>query len=73
MSADALKEFLNRREALKKLADDLKPDEFPEDVLAFFRAGRHGGAPLDKLTVPVKQWLADRDLLKNVRVIVIAR
>jgi hypothetical protein len=72
-SAEALRQFLDRRQALRKLADDLNPDEFPSEVLDFFRAGRHGGAPLDKLTVTVKEWLADRDLLNNVRVIVIAR
>jgi|SRR5882672_9785116 len=72
-SAEALGQFLDRREALRKLADDLKPDEFPNEVLAFFKAGRHGGAPLEKLTDTVRQWLADRDLLKNVRVTVVAR
>jgi len=72
-SPEALEQFLDRREALRKLADDLKPDEFPSEVLEFFKAGRHGGAPLEKLTATVRQWLADRDLLKSVRVIVVAR
>ena len=43
------------------------------EVLEFFRAGRQGGAPLEKLTASVRQWLADRDLLKSVRVTVVAR
>lgn len=72
-SAEALGQFLDRREALRRLADDLKPDEFPNEVLEFFKAGRHGGAPLGKLTETVRQWLAERDLLKNVRVTVVAR
>jgi hypothetical protein len=72
-SAHSLKQFLDRRDALKTLSDDLQPQEFPPEVLEFFRAGRHGGAPLDKLTDAVRQWLADRDLIKNVRVTVLAR
>lgn len=72
-SAAALEQFLDRRHALRKLADDLKPDEFPGEVLEFFKAGRHGGAPLEKLTPTVRQWLSDRDLLRNVRVTVVAR
>lgn len=72
-SAEALRQFLDRREALRKLADNLRPDEFPREVLEFFRAGRHGGAPLDRLTDTVRQWLADRDLIKYVRVTVVAR
>jgi hypothetical protein len=73
VSAEALAQFLDRREALRKLADELTPEEFPTEVLEFFKAGRHGGAPLEKLTTTVRQWLADRDLLKNVRVTVLAR
>jgi hypothetical protein len=73
VSAEALEEFLDRREALRRLADELKPDEFPKDVLDFFRAARHSGAPLEKLTDTVRAWLSERDLLKNVRVTVVAR
>lgn len=72
VSSDALEQFLDRRESLQRLTDDLKPSEFPEDVLEFFRAGRHGGAPLEKLTDAVRKWLAERDLLKNVRITVIS-
>jgi hypothetical protein len=73
-SAEALEQFLDRREALRRLADDLKPDEFPSEVLEFFKAGRQGGgAPLEKLTTNVRQWLSDRDLLKHVRVQVVVR
>jgi len=72
-SAEALGQFLDRRQALRKLADDLSPDEFPKEVLEFFKAGRHGGAPLDKLTNTVREWLSERDLLKNIRVTVVTR
>lgn len=74
VSAEALEQFLDHREALRRLADDLKPDEFPSEVLEFFKAGRQGGgAPLEKLTASVRQWLSDRDLLKHVRVQVVVR
>lgn len=43
-SAEALEQFLDRREALRRLADNLKPDEFPSEVLEFFKAGRRGAA-----------------------------
>ena len=74
LSAEALEQFLDHRKALRRLADDLKPGEFPNEVLEFFKAGRHGGgAPLERLTPSVRQWLSDRDLLKHVRVQVIVR
>ena len=74
VSAKALEDFLDHREALRLLADDLKPSEFPSEVLEFFKAGRQGGgAPLEKLTGDVRQWLSDRDLLKHVRVQVVVR
>jgi hypothetical protein len=72
-SAQALRQFLDRREALGKLADDLNPTEFPKEILEFFKAGRNGGAPLDKLTSTVREWLSERNLLKDVRVTVISR
>lgn len=73
-SAEALAQFLDRRTQLRSLADDLKPSEFPPEVLEFFRAGRQGqGAPLEKFTDGVRQWLGQRGLLKNVRVTVIAK
>jgi len=73
-SAEALAQFLDRRTELRSLADDLKPSEFPVEVLDFFKAGRQGqGAPLEKFTDGVKRWLNERGLLKNVRVTVIAK
>ncbi len=73
-SAEALAQFLDRRTELRSLADDLKPSQFPAEILDFFKAGRQGqGAPLEKFTDSVQQWLKERDLLKNVRVTVIAK
>jgi hypothetical protein len=70
MSALELAQFLDKRDDLKALADQLNPDEFPKEVLEFFKAARYGGAPYDKFTVAVREWLKDRDQLKNVRVII---
>ena len=71
-TADELETFLNKRQELRRLADKLDPEEFPKEVLDFFKAARkQGGAPLDKLTESVREWLAARDQLKNVRVSVI--
>jgi hypothetical protein len=53
---------------VKTLADRLNPDEFPKEVREFFSAMRRGGAPLEKFTETVRQWLSDRDQLKNVRI-----
>lgn len=70
-NAQELEEFLDRRDALRELADQLDPTEFPEDVLDFFRAARRGGgAPLEKFTDNVQQWLSERGLLKTVRVVI---
>jgi hypothetical protein len=73
-SAQALAQFLDRRKDLRALADDLRPTEFPQEVLDFFKAGRQGqGAPLEKFTSGVQKWLSARGLLGNVRVTVIAK
>jgi hypothetical protein len=73
-SAEALARFLDTRKELRALADDLTPDEFPTEVLEFFRASRQGqGAPLEKFTGVVREWLAARGLTQYVRVTVVAR
>lgn len=74
MKTDELATFLDRRDELRRLADQLDPAEFPKEVIEFFRAARQSsGAPLEKLTEAVRKWLQERDQLKNVRVTVIAR
>jgi len=71
MSPEELGRFLDRRDALRRLADELRPAEFPKEVIDFFKAARRGGgAPLEKLTETVRQWLAERDQLKNIRITV---
>lgn len=67
LTADNLDAFLRRREELSRLADGLKPSEFPAEVLEFFKAARHG-APIEKFTDVVRQWLADRNQLTNIRI-----
>jgi hypothetical protein len=73
MNAQSLADFLGKRDQLRDLADHLKPDEFPKEVLEFFRATRQGGAPLEKFTSVVSEWLEQRGQLKNVRVTMIQR
>jgi hypothetical protein len=70
MSAQELEEFLDRRDALKEVADQLNPAEFPKEVLEFFKAARRGGAPLEKFTSSVQEWLLRRGLLTSVRVVI---
>jgi hypothetical protein len=70
MPAADLEQFLDRRDSLRALADQLLPVEFPKEVLEFFKAARHEGAPLDKFTETVRDWLEKRNQLKNVRVFV---
>jgi hypothetical protein len=70
MNAQSLAEFLDKRDQLRSLADQLNPEDFPKEVLDFFRASRQGGAPLEKFTTVVREWLDQRGQLKNVRVII---
>lgn len=67
-TAQDLEEFLDKRDELRALADELDPEEFPREVLEFFKAVRQGGAPLEKLTNSVREWLAARGQLKDLRI-----
>jgi hypothetical protein len=67
-TAEDLEQFLDKRNELRVLAEELNPDEFPKEVLEFFRAVRQGGAPLDKLTDGVREWLTARGQLKDLRI-----
>lgn len=63
--------FLEKRKELGTLAEDLRPEDFPKEVLEFFKAARHhDGAPLEKLTETVRHWLVQRNQLSHIRVIV---
>jgi hypothetical protein len=73
MSANQLNAFLEQRDMLRQLADNLKPEQFPSEVLEFFRAMRQGGAPLGKFSDSVRRWLESRDMLKDVRIILSPR
>lgn len=68
MDAMQLSVFLKKREFVKSLAERLTPDDFPREVRDFFAAMRRGGATLEKFTDAVRQWLGDRDQLRNVRI-----
>lgn len=71
LSAGDLREFLRKRDELRALADGLNPDDFPQEVLDFFKAAKQGGAPLEKFTEAVRQWLEARGQLKSVRLTVV--
>lgn len=61
--------FLYLSATLQERLALLDPDDFPREVLTFFRhAQSPGGAPLDLLTNAVRDWLATRGLLDRVRV-----
>jgi hypothetical protein len=68
-----LESFLDNLNELRALADELSPQEFPKEVLEFFKAVRQGGAPLDKLTESVREWLAARGQLKDLRITIATR
>ena len=74
MDATQLSVFLKRRTFVSSLAANLTPTEFPKEVREFFAAmKRGGGAPLDKFTEVVQEWLKERDQLKNVRITLVTR
>jgi hypothetical protein len=67
-SPTELDALLSKREQLRELANSLLPEEFPQSVLDFYKvARRKDGAALDALTPEVRDWLAKRKLLQNVR------
>jgi hypothetical protein len=72
MSAVQLDEFLTRRDRIGELVSEVSGEEFPNAVLAFFKAARErNGAPIAKLTEEVREWLERNELTKNIRVIVV--
>jgi hypothetical protein len=71
LGPDELAQFLDARARLQSLASELRPDEFPREVLAFFEAVRRGGLPLDRLTHDIREWLRVHDLLDRVRVTIV--
>jgi hypothetical protein len=71
MTVEQLEHFLDRRDSLRQHAEELKPEEFPKEVLEFFKAARRGGVPLEKFTSSLQEWLSERDQLKNVRITIL--
>lgn len=71
MTVQQLEHFLDSRNSLRQRAEALKPEEFPKEVLEFYSAARRGGIPLEKFSSSLKEWLSQRDQLKNVRVTIL--
>jgi hypothetical protein len=65
--------FLARRAELLLLADELKHEDLPPEVLRFFRAVRLNQASIDTLTDTVRTWLAQHDQLKDLRITLVQR
>jgi hypothetical protein len=68
LGPDQLAQFLDARGRLQSLADELRPAEFPREVLEFFQALRRGGLPVDRLTDVVRGWLDAHGLLNRLRI-----
>lgn len=60
-TAAELTEFVTVLESRSALWDDVKMEEKPE-VVQFIQASGGAGAPLELLTQPVRDWLAERGL-----------
>jgi hypothetical protein len=71
LNANDLGRFLDQCDAVRTLADGLDVAGFPKEVLEFYKAVRKGGAPLDKFTDVVRDWLTKRDQLRHVRITVV--
>lgn len=63
-----LEVFLSRRAELLLLIDQLKNNDLPDEVFAFFRAVRASEATFAHLTPVVQNWLKEHDQLKDVRI-----
>ena len=72
-SPEDLATFLTRRAELLLIIDQLKNEELPHEVLAFFRAVRNSQATLDHLTPVVRAWLEQHGQLSDVRITMVAK
>jgi hypothetical protein len=68
-----LDEFLSRRAELLLLIDQLKNNDLPDEVFAFFRAVRSSQATFAHLTPVVQDWLREHDQLKDVRIMMVTK
>jgi ParB-like chromosome segregation protein Spo0J len=69
LGAEYLARFLDARGRLQTLAADLRPAEFPREVLVFFDdLRRQRGLPLGRLTDTVREWLDVHGLLDQIRI-----
>ena len=67
-SAERMEAAHTLSQSLKDHATELNPDDWPQDVLAFLEQAQRGGAELDLFTESVRQFLKDKNLLRNIRV-----
>lgn len=72
-SPEDLGAFLTKRAELLLIMDQLKNEDLPEEVLAFFRAVRASQATFAHVTPVVRNWLEKHDQLKDVRITMVTR
>lgn len=66
---EELEQYLDIRKNVAEAFQSLNPEQFPDEVLAFFQSSQTaGGAPWSKLTDGVLEWLRNNGLLDKLRI-----
>lgn len=72
-STEDVRVFRSHVSEMKSRLDELTADDYPPDVLEFFRSAQHEpGASYDLLTPEVAEWLRERGLLSRLRIRLVA-
>jgi DNA repair exonuclease SbcCD ATPase subunit len=72
-SPEDLGTFLTKRSELLLIIDQLRNENLPDEVLAFFRAVRTSQATLNHLTPVVRDWLDEHGQLQDVRITMVTK
>lgn len=69
VSEEQYQHFLSCSRNLQLALGKLEPDDFPAEVLRFFKLAQSvGGAPLSLLTAEVRAWLERKGMLERLRI-----
>jgi hypothetical protein len=69
VSEEQYADFLGCSRNLQRALAGLQPDDFPVEVLRFFKQAQSvGGAPLSLLTEDVRAWLERKGMLERLRI-----
>jgi hypothetical protein len=63
------REYETARKRIQTLIGQINATQFPQSVLAFFKATGTGGAPYSMLTDEVREWLKDNGMLDRLRIL----